>query len=271
MMENKVLITYFSLENSLSVKVQLKLINGLLSSLIELVRRYVYLIENKVFYDPYIHFLNCLNKQTYYCCINNTDVKQLYLQKAYDRNYAIDYNICLKMNLHTQNLNYSGQKIHLYDPWPSQVEAIQLMLRQGIGIVQGLPGTGKTFCGALAKFYRQRSKKDMEHNRPILILCYTNHALDQFLNHILAFTNKSKVVRIGGRCQDEEIQELLLQKQERTNPHFPFRDFYSEKIYYLQKQFLNQTKSNEIEFRLTKQNYKKDIILICKGFLNFKM
>ncbi len=37
-------------------------------------------------------------------------------------------------------------------------------------------------------------------NKPILIVCYTNHALDQFLNHILTFTDISDIVRIGGRC-----------------------------------------------------------------------
>jgi len=52
----------------------------------------------------------------------------------------------------------------------------------------------------------------MPGNRPILIVCYTNHALDQFLKHILIFTNKTDVLRMGGRCRDEELQECLFKR-----------------------------------------------------------
>lgn len=41
--------------------------------------------------------------------------------------------------------------------------------------------------------------------RPILIVCYTNHALDQFLQHILTFVGLEKIVRVGGRSKDEQI------------------------------------------------------------------
>ena len=47
-------------------------------------------------------------------------------------------------------------------------------------------------------------------NKPILIVCNTNHALDQFLNHILSFSKPDDIVRIGGRCKDERIKPLVL-------------------------------------------------------------
>lgn len=59
---------------------------------------------------------------------------------------------------------------------------------------------------------------------PILLVCYTNHALDQFLRDLLstidktvlldwfAFTNghSSGIVRVGGRCQDKNIEQYTL-------------------------------------------------------------
>ena len=43
---------------------------------------------------------------------------------------------------------------------------------------------------------------------PILIVCYTNHALDQFLEGMLKFTNK--IVRIGGQSRSEVMQNYNL-------------------------------------------------------------
>lgn len=46
-------------------------------------------------------------------------------------------------------------------------------------------------------------------NHPILIVCYTNHALDQFLEGIHQFHPKG-IVRIGGRSQSEIMKECSL-------------------------------------------------------------
>ena len=40
------------------------------------------------------------------------------------------------------------------------------------------------------------------------MVAFTNHALDQFLNHLLKFTNN--IARIGGRCNDENIKKFTL-------------------------------------------------------------
>ena len=44
---------------------------------------------------------------------------------------------------------------------------------------------------------------------PILIVCYTNHALDQFLEGIHQF-HPEGIVRIGGRSQSETMKECSL-------------------------------------------------------------
>ena len=42
---------------------------------------------------------------------------------------------------------------------------------------------------------------------PILVVCYTNHALDQFLEGILDF-HPDGIIRVGGRSQSEKIETL---------------------------------------------------------------
>lgn len=47
-----------------------------------------------------------------------------------------------------------------------------------------------------------------EKKKPLLVVAYTNHALDQFLNHILKFT--PSIVRVGGRSSDETMKKYTL-------------------------------------------------------------
>lgn len=54
------------------------------------------------------------------------------------------------------------------------MEALQIGLQSEIAIIQGPPGTGKTYCGALIVKNLIQNCAD----GPILIVCYTNHALD---------------------------------------------------------------------------------------------
>lgn len=64
----------------------------------------------------------------------------------------------------------------------AQYEAVRSALCLELCIVQGPPGTGKTFVGL-------KLVEMILHNRltsaPILVVCYTNHALDQFLGGLL--------------------------------------------------------------------------------------
>ena len=46
---------------------------------------------------------------------------------------------------------------------------------------------------------------------PILVVCFTNHALDQFLEGIHSF-HPDGIVRVGGRSKSETIQECSLSK-----------------------------------------------------------
>ncbi|KAF7118726.1 hypothetical protein CNMCM5793_008346 [Aspergillus hiratsukae] len=78
---------------------------------------------------------------------------------------------------------------------PSQLESLLAGLTQRVSLIQGPPGTGKSFIGALL------TKVLHDHtNEKILVMCYTNHALDQFLEDLLDIgINPSAIVRIGSK------------------------------------------------------------------------
>ena len=114
----------------------------------------------------------------------------------------------------------------------SQKEALQLALTHEVAIIQGPPGTGKTFIGL--KFvelllrnrgiYTSRSHL----HQPLLIMCNTNHALDQFLEGIVKLRKNKEIsiniVRVGGRSKSEVLKEFTLhekkikaRKEQKTN------------------------------------------------------
>jgi len=61
----------------------------------------------------------------------------------------------------------------------------------------------------VAKMIRDNSDES------ILCVCYTNHALDQFLEHMIQ-KGERKLVRIGGRTKSEELKRYELKALART-------------------------------------------------------
>ncbi|KAK0239335.1 P-loop containing nucleoside triphosphate hydrolase protein [Armillaria nabsnona] len=94
-----------------------------------------------------------------------------------------------------------------------KAQAMSLLsgLKQNVSIIQGPPGTGKSFIGALlAKFIHDFSEQK------ILVVCYTNHALDQFLEDLLDIgIPMEHMVRLGGKFT-ARTEPMVLHKQPRT-------------------------------------------------------
>ena len=101
-----------------------------------------------------------------------------------------------------------------------------MALTQEIAVIQGPPGTGKTYTGykIVQTLLENREVWDPNRNSPILVMCFTNHSLDQFLEGIIHHelsdsetegTRRPKIVRIGGRSQSEEIQRHSLRNVRR--------------------------------------------------------
>ena len=102
----------------------------------------------------------------------------------------------------------------------SQLQAIRMGLTQEVSVIQGPPGTGKTYIGLkiVEALLSNKHVWDPDEVSPILVVCYTNHALDQFLEGILQQGGREsyegyplrhpELIRIGGRCQSEKVDEF---------------------------------------------------------------
>lgn len=92
---------------------------------------------------------------------------------------------------------------------PSQLDAVQHALTNQMALIQGPPGTGKTFVGLKIVQAILDNTKVLRHS-PILVVCYTNHALDQFLEGIFKFCEN--IVRIGSRSKSEQMMRRNLKE-----------------------------------------------------------
>ncbi|KAG2138479.1 P-loop containing nucleoside triphosphate hydrolase protein [Suillus clintonianus] len=94
----------------------------------------------------------------------------------------------------------------------SQAASLLAGLTQRVSLIQGPPGTGKSFIGALL------AKAIHDHtDQKILVVCYTNHALDQFLEDLMKIGIPDiSMVRLGGRA-NAQVAHLGIagQKKER--------------------------------------------------------
>ena len=95
----------------------------------------------------------------------------------------------------------------------SQLEAVKMALTKEISIIQGPPGTGKTYIGLKIMQILLKNQTVWMGNDPgpILLVCFTNHALDQFLEGILDFHQKG-IIRVGSRSKSVRLQHLNLNR-----------------------------------------------------------
>ncbi|KAF8542899.1 hypothetical protein BDD12DRAFT_823277 [Trichophaea hybrida] len=91
-----------------------------------------------------------------------------------------------------------------------QCESLIMSLNHELALVQGPPGTGKSYVGnKLVQILL--ANRDKLKIGPIICVCYTNHALDQFLEHILD-SGETKIIRLGSRSKSVRLSELTLWK-----------------------------------------------------------
>ena len=158
------------------------------------------IFESKAYFESYIHILKRLKQintkdlpfKNEIIDANFKDIKAYYLaQNKYLHYYEDSFEI--------KSLPISLTSI-LDD---SQLNAIKLSLNNEIALIQGPPGTGKTYVGGILTSILLQNISS-----PILIVCYTNHALDQFIEHIMNYTRK--IIRIGGRCNNENVKQFAI-------------------------------------------------------------
>lgn len=164
------------------------------------------MVESTIFFQPYYHVMKAL--------------------KQYDENnfpmtrYIIHVNPAIKPPVYLNNNSYlkigKFPEFDILDEfaWPSpdqlgldkyQFDAYKAALSREFVIMQGPPGTGKTYLGLkIIETLLDNESIQEQLGAPIVLVCYTNHALDQFLEGILKFT--TSVVRFGSQTKSELIK-----------------------------------------------------------------
>ncbi|CAF2793462.1 unnamed protein product [Rotaria sp. Silwood2] len=155
-----------------------------------------------------------------------------------DPNYRINYK-----QSHQVEKKYKTVRLLEKDQWPTseqlhlnpkQYEALILALTNKVAIIQGR--TGKTYLGVriteMLLHNQSVWRRPGEQSTPILMICHTNHALDQFLELIVNRLNiHNGIVRVGSRCQNPKIQQFSLKnarQRARENRSLP-KDIFHEK------------------------------------------
>ena len=190
------------------------------------------MVESPAYFEAYRHILKGLKElnettlpfQKYLVeCSEDVDPPE-YLRRddsqeepvCYDLSKALDVQVC-------DGSNASAVPVLQADAWPSvkklplnssQLEALRTAITTEFSVIQGPPGTGKTYVGAkiVRCLLENRDAWDPQHNSPMLMVCYTNHALDQFLEKVLEFLPSRQIIRVGGRCKSQDLDACNLKK-----------------------------------------------------------
>ena len=191
-------------------------------------RNYVYqMVESPAYFEAYRHVLKGLKeldettlpfKKYLVECSEEVDPPE-YLRRD-DTDELVCYDLSKALNL--PNIS-TAKAVPVLQPgaWPSvetlslnrsQLEALRTAITTEFSVIQGPPGTGKTYVGAkiVKCLLDNRRAWDPDGISPMLMVCYTNHALDHFLEKVLEFLSEEEVIRVGGRCKSRILEACNL-------------------------------------------------------------
>ncbi|CZR66499.1 related to NF-X1 finger and helicase domain protein [Phialocephala subalpina] len=90
----------------------------------------------------------------------------------------------------------------------AQQEAVVHALKTPLAAIQGPPGTGKSYTG-VSIIKALLENREAAKLGPVICVCYTNHALDQLLEHLWQ-DGVRQIIRLGSRSKSEVLQKLNL-------------------------------------------------------------
>ncbi|CAE6502582.1 unnamed protein product [Rhizoctonia solani] len=103
---------------------------------------------------------------------------------------------------------------------PSQADAVVDSLTREVCLIQGPPGTGKSYTGL--EIIRVLIKNKVS---PILLVAFTNHALDHMLKGVLDAKITNNIIRLGSKhAADERIMEFSLENAEKLQSQAEQKD-----------------------------------------------
>ena len=153
----------------------------------------------------------------------------------------------------------------------SQMKALKMALTQDLALIQGPPGTGKTYMGIKIVDALCRNRQVWGMNRsPILVVCFTNHALDQFLhgiksieieeeNHVMFYhevCRPIRIARVGGRANESMAQYSLRNIRRGTIPR---EDYHKLKDYQAQVEKESERMQSIIPSTLSGSSYMHSV------------
>ncbi|KAK3293122.1 uncharacterized protein B0H64DRAFT_326522 [Chaetomium fimeti] len=137
-----------------------------------------------------------------------------------------------------------------------QSDGLIAALTREYALIQGPPGTGKSYVGVQLVRVLLDHMADAKLG-PILVICYTNHALDQFLKHLLE-VGIDKIIRIGGQSRAEELEGKNLRVVSKETGKTA-----------VENRILGQNYSESEECRNNAGNNLKPLHQLRKGKLDF--
>ncbi|CAH0548130.1 unnamed protein product [Brassicogethes aeneus] len=173
------------------------------------------MLECEVFFEPYYQVLTVLQQMDFndfpmkrYLVDVESDVRKP--EYLINSEQPIYYTInCKKIS----PLNFEEKNV--YDLNESQLKAFKAALKKELAIIQGPPGTGKTYVGLKIVETLLANHHAWYKRSPILLICYTNHALDQFLEGVVRFTHQ--ILRIGGQSKNEALAKFNIRHKQHEN------------------------------------------------------
>ncbi|XP_067650930.1 NFX1-type zinc finger-containing protein 1-like [Haliotis asinina] len=172
--------------------------------------------ETPAYFEAYRHVLSSLQQiedslpfQRYlvHCETNIQPPGYLDSGVRYNMTALGEYNLTSVPVLNTHN--WPPQRF--YDLNEVQLQAVKTALTKELAIIQGPPGTGKTYVGLKIMQVLLKNKDLLGPNNRILVVCYTNHALDQFLEGIHKFHPRG-IIRVGGRSSSKILEPYNLKE-----------------------------------------------------------
>lgn len=162
--------------------------------------------ESEVYYEAYRHVLSALkrlNQKNFPMKDFIVDVNTVPSPPDYVLKKLVYELSTFKVSLLEEDKWPTPDELKLN---PSQHQAFKSALTNKFAVIQGPPGTGKTFLAL--KITEVLLNNKVSGDSPIVVICYTNHALDQFLEGILKYTQN--LIRIGSQSKNESLTKFNL-------------------------------------------------------------
>ncbi|XP_068721845.1 NFX1-type zinc finger-containing protein 1-like [Montipora capricornis] len=234
-------------ENLKRGKIEIRFIEG--QDVVGIERRYCsyQMVESPAYFEAYRHVLEGLKqldetimpfKKYLVDCSEEVDPPE-YLRRD-DSQPPVFYDLSKALNV-SEAANATAVPVLQAGAWPpvealplnkSQLEALRTAITTEFSIIQGPPGTGKTYVGAkiVRCLLENRFEWDPMQTSPMLMVCYTNHALDQFLEKVLEFLDHRSIIRVGGRSKSKKLEDCNLKKFTHRFRLYDKRDEVKERM-----------------------------------------